>query len=70
MAACNRKQQRSGKALKELGLVSFVTPAHCVVIGGVRFAVCEVGPCPVALGVPSPLSVLCAHFGRHRWKHI
>lgn len=44
--------------------------AHRLGVGEISFAVGEVGPRPVALGMAPPLPVLCAHFGRQRWKHI
>lgn len=45
-------------------------PPHRPVMCGVGFAVCEVRPRPVALGVTTPLARLCADFGRHRCEQI
>lgn len=66
----SRLQQETAAFRNSLETRSWVVviSSHCLVIGGICFADCIVGPGPVALGVPPPLAVLCAHFGRHRWK--
>lgn len=67
-----RLQQEDAALTNRLGRSRsrpLVISAHGLGIEVVGFALCEVGPGPVALRMTSPLSRFCAHFRRHRWKH-